>query len=213
MTSSSQLLYPGACYSGPNPARYQLQMLSMCFCLCNVKKKIMRPYYQRRLLYEGFCSSISLCGLLFPNAFLFCLFQFDKYGPKLDNPFIRHSNVSFFCTNLNVLTVFAYGKSNIWHIWMLPWQHLLWQWLCVCVCIYMLESCMYDCMILFCVSHLPLPPPSSSSPPTPQPCQACPRCSHTQDPSARCKEPSSPRSDPHPLTHCLQTGDFKGAWA
>lgn len=56
----------------------------------------MRPYYQRRLLYEGFCSSISLCGLLFPNAFLFCLFQFDKYGPKLDNPFIRHSNVSFF---------------------------------------------------------------------------------------------------------------------
>lgn len=118
----------------------------------------MRPYYQRRLLYEGFCSSISLCGLLFPNAFLFCLFQFDKYGPKLDNPFIRHSNVSFFCTNLNVLTVFAYGKSNIWHIWMLPWQHLLWQWLCVCVYLYawVLYVWLYD--FVLCLPSSPSSP-------------------------------------------------------
>lgn len=67
-------------------------------------------------------------------------------------------------------------------------------------CVHMLESCMYLCMILFCV-FLCLPSSSSlpsSSPPIPPPCQACPRCSHTQDPSARCKEPSSPRSAPHP---------------
>lgn len=37
----------------------------------------------------------------FSNPFLFFfllspLFQFDKYTPKLDNPFIRHSNVSLF---------------------------------------------------------------------------------------------------------------------
>lgn len=35
-------------------------------------------------------------GLLSPNSFPSYLFQFDKYNPKLDNPFIRHSNVSFF---------------------------------------------------------------------------------------------------------------------
>lgn len=67
-------------------------------------------------------------------------------------------------------------------------------------CVHMLESCTYLCMILFCV-FLCLPSSSSlpsSSPPIPPPCQACPRCSHTQDPSARCKEPSSPRSAPHP---------------
>ncbi|MEQ2268607.1 hypothetical protein XENORESO_007078, partial [Xenotaenia resolanae] len=41
--------------------------------------------------------------------------QFDKYTPKLDNPFIRHSNVSFVCHS-NVNMCFAFGKSNIWHI-------------------------------------------------------------------------------------------------
>lgn len=54
--------------------------------------------------------------------------QFDKYTPKLDNPFIRHSNVSSFCHS-NVNMCFAFGKSNIWHIWMLPWGRLLWLWL------------------------------------------------------------------------------------
>ncbi|MEQ2301811.1 hypothetical protein AMECASPLE_000190, partial [Ameca splendens] len=41
--------------------------------------------------------------------------NFDKYTPKLDNPFIRHSNVSFVCHS-NVNMCFAFGKSNIWHI-------------------------------------------------------------------------------------------------
>lgn len=79
----------------------------------------------------------------------------------------------------------------------------------VVLCVHMLDSCMYLCMILFC-DFLCLPSSSflpSSSPPIPPPCQACPRCSHTQDPSAHCKEPSSPRSAPYPYpqpTICKQ---------
>lgn len=124
------------------------------------------------------------------------LFQFDKYTPKLDNPFIRHSNVSFS----------SYGFKFVICIWQIKYLTYLNVAIAafivrfVVLCVHMLESCMYLCLILFCVflcfpssSFLP-----SSSPPTPPPCQACPRCSHTQDPSARCKEPSSPRSAPHP---------------
>lgn len=79
--------------------------------------------------------------------------------------------------------------------------------LCARVCAYAWVLYVSLCLIFFlflffwfCV-FLCLPSSSSlpsSSPPTPPPCQACPRCSHTQDPSARCKEPSSPRSAPHP---------------
>lgn len=76
---------------------------------------------------------------------------------------------------------------------------------CVCICLSPVRISLFDFLFLFlffwfCV-FLCLPSSSSlpsSSPPTPPPCQACPRCSHTQDPSARCKEPSSPRSAPHP---------------
>lgn len=39
-----------------------------------------------------FSPSLGFCSLI---IFFFYLFQFDKYTPKLDNPFIRHSNVSF----------------------------------------------------------------------------------------------------------------------
>lgn len=85
--------------------------------------------------------------------------------------------------NFNLL--FWFGRSNIWHIWMLPGQHLLWMWICVWV----LYVSLVD-FFFFCASHLPL---HSSSPPIPPPCQACPHCSHTRDPSAHCKEPSSPR--------------------
>lgn len=37
--------------------------------------------------------------------------------------------VSFCRSNFNLL--FAFGKSNMPHIWMLPWEHWLWLWLCV----------------------------------------------------------------------------------
>lgn len=48
--------------------------------------------------------------------------------------------VSLCHLNLNVL--FAFGKSNIWHIWMLLWKHLLWLWFCV-----EYASCMFRSMI------------------------------------------------------------------
>lgn len=135
---------------------------------------------------------VDLCFLI-----LFSLiFQFDKYTPKLDNPFIRHSNVS-----LSLAFEFKFVIC-IWQIKYLTYLNVAMTAFIVVVilCVHMLQSCAYLCMILVCVflcfpssSFLP-----SSSPPIPPPCQACPRCSHTQDPSARCKEPSSPRSAPHP---------------
>lgn len=134
---------------------------------------------------------------MFPNSFLSYLFQFDKYTPKLDNPFIRHSNVSFF---LSFLFQFA---ICIWQIKYSTYLNVAVRAFIVAVvlCVHMLESCTYlYVLILFCV-FLCLPSSPflpSSSPPIPPPCQACPRCSHTQDPSARCKEPSSPRSAPDP---------------
>ena len=91
--------------------------------------------------------------------------------------------------------LFAFGKSNIWYIWMLPLEHLLWLWVCVCICLSIVRIFVWFLKVL-CLPPFPFLP--SSSLPTPPPCQACPRCSHTQDPSARCKEPSSPRSAPHP---------------
>lgn len=137
-------------------------------------------------------------GFCFPNSFLSFLHQFDKYTPKLDNPFIRHSNVSFLC-NSYVNLVFAFGKSNIWHIWMLPWEHFLWLWLSLLTCLS--PVCVSVWFSFLCPPHPSSSVIPSSSPPIPQPCQACPRCSHTQDPSARCKEPFSPRSDPPPHPH------------
>lgn len=131
---------------------------------------------------------------IFPNPFPPYVFQFDKYTPKLDNPFIRHSNVSFFFVS-PVTVCYLHLANQIFDIFAVKAFTVA-----VVSCVHMLESCMYLCMILFCV-FLCLPSSSSlpsSSPPIPPPCQACPRCSHTQDPSARCKEPSSPRSAPHP---------------
>lgn len=137
----------------------------------------------------------SFAGLVFSNASLSCLSQFDKYTPKLDNPFIRHSNVS--------LSLSFEFQCNIciWQIKYLTYLNVAMKTFLVAVVlrVHMLESCMI--FFLFCVS-LCLPSSSflpSSSLPIPQPCQACPRCFHTQDPSAHCKEPSSPRSAPYPI--------------
>lgn len=133
----------------------------------------------------------------FPNSFLFSLTSSSTNTPP--NWTIHSSDIQTwvsFCHS-NLKSLFALGKSNIWHICMLPREHFMWMWFCVGI---NLSPVCISVWFLFCV-FLCLPSSSfllSSSPPIPPPCQACPRCSHTQDPSARCKEPSSPRSAPHP---------------
>lgn len=62
--------------------------------------------------------------------------------------------VSFSLSHLNLL--FALGKSNIWHIWMLPREHLLWPWSCVCICLSPVRISVWFCFVSFCVSHPPL---------------------------------------------------------
>lgn len=131
---------------------------------------------------------------MFADFFFSFLQQFDKYTPKLDNPFIRHSNVSSF-SDSRVNMRFAF-----WQIKYLAYLNV------ACEGVYCglgfmpaHASVLYDLMFFF--TYLCFPSSSvllSSSPPTPQPCQACPRCSRTQDPSARCREPSSLRSEPYP---------------
>lgn len=93
---------------------------------------------------------VGFCLLFF---FLSYLLQFDKYAPKLDNPFIRHSNVSFFIVAIISICYFDLA-SQIYDIFECCRDSIY------CGCGSVCESCMYHWLILFYV-FLCLP---SSSP-------------------------------------------------
>lgn len=152
------------------------------------------------LLKKAFVWRTSAEQIIFLTFVLILFFRLFLSSTNTPPNWTIHSSdiqmwVYFSLSDLNVL--FAFGKSNISHIWMLPCAHLLWLLLCVCLCLSpVCITVWFGFCVFLCLPYSSFLP--SSSPPIPQPCQACPRCSHTQDPSARCKEPSSPRSDPHP---------------
>lgn len=56
--------------------------------------------------------------------------------------------VSFSHSKFNLL--FAFGKSNIWHIWMLPWGFF------VFICLSPVHVPVWFCFVSFRVSHPPL---------------------------------------------------------
>lgn len=174
MTSASQLLYSRAYYSGPRPCLLPVTDVDHVFCFLDVKIFIFKKAFTWWILIKY----IIVC----PNYFSPIHFSSTNTPLKWTIPLSDIQTWVWYChLKLNVLL--AFGKFNIWHIWIAPWEHWLWPFVSTC-------------MILLCF-FLYLPSSSffpSSSPPTPPPCQACPRCSHTRDPSARCKEPSSPRS-------------------
>lgn len=137
-------------------------------------------------IVECYIEELIICGLLFTNYFLFLCFPVRQVHPQTGQSVHQTLKCEFPSCLSSFRLLTAFGKSNIWHIWVLPFV-VSWPWICVCVC-----------LSPFCIAVWFYFVSPSFSPPTPPPCQACPRCSHTLDPSARCKEPSSPRSAPFP---------------
>lgn len=155
MTGASQLLYSGA-YSGSKPCFfYQLQMLIMCFTFFSCVK-IMKCYW-----YLSFCMTESGEVDHFVDfCFLILFYLISSSSTNTPPNWTIHSSdiqtwVSLCHSYFNLL--FAFGKSNIRHIWMLPWEHLLWLWFRVRICLSPVRSCTYwFCFVSFCVSHPPL---------------------------------------------------------
>lgn len=145
----------------------------LCVCERDREGEIMKCFSH----FVGFCSLI---------IFFFLSFPVRQVHPQTGQSIHQTLKCEFPHCRSSFCLLTAFGKSNIWHIWVLPFV-VSWPWICGCICLSPVCSAVW----FYFVSP-------SFSPPTPQPCQACPRCSHTLDPSARCKEPSSPRSAPYP---------------
>lgn len=124
MTSASQLLYSGAYYSGSKPQL--LQMLIMC-CVSVFVCKNNAVLWRRNLLMKTILWAFVY---YFFSVLSFAVWQIrPQTGQSIHQTLKR----KFLYCRYNFNLLLWFGKSNIWHLWMLPGQHLLWMWICVWV--------------------------------------------------------------------------------